>query len=1172
MKTLFQPVSKLSDYKKIKSLLLDEKKPVGLFGCVDSQKVHIASALTEECKIKLVVTYSEIRAKEIYSDFLLYEPNCVIFPAKDLIFYQADIHSNNIAKQRLMCYRKILENKNLIVVTSFAALMNVQIPLCTLKENCINIKQLDEINIAEFSMKLVKMGYEKTHQVEVGGQFSVRGNIIDVFDLTEENPCRIELWGEQVESVRMFDALSQRSVEVKSGVTIFPATELILSDSEIEDGVRKIDEDLMKSVKAFRDKFLTEEAHRLKTNINQLKEEILEFKNYINLEGYIRYFYKDVVSFIDLFDENETTIVLDEQSRIMEHANAIELEFRESMSGRLLKGYILSRQADIIYSIKEVLNIIKKYPLLSISVFDTLKSDIKLEDKFDIGARSIHSYQNDFVALCKELKRYKKEKYSVVIMSSSRTRAKRIAQNLMDEDIIAFYSEDKDRIVAAGEIMTTYGGIKRGFEYPLLKFVVISESDIFNTIDQRKKPKSNYQGQKIKEYTELSIGDYVVHEGHGLGIYRGIEKIEVRGITQDYIKIEYAGGSEFCILATRLDAIQKYASVGAKKPKLNKIGSKEWVTTKNRVRENVAVVAKELVQLYSKRQEEKGYQFSEDTEWQREFEELFPYRETDDQISAIEDTKADMESPKIMDRLICGDVGYGKTEIALRAAFKAVTDGKQVAYLVPTTILAQQHYNTFAQRMKDFPIRIQLLSRFKTQQQQKEAISQLKKGELDIVIGTHRLLSKDVEFNDLGLLIVDEEQRFGVTHKEKIKHLKQNIDVITLTATPIPRTLHMSLIGIRDMSLLEEAPNERLPIQTYIMEYDDEMVREAIVREIARGGQVFYVHNRVAHIADVTARISELVPDANVVYAHGQMEERELERIMYLFVNGEIDVLISTTIIETGLDISNANTIIIQDSDNFGLSQLYQLRGRVGRSNRNAFAFLLYKKDKVLKEIAEKRLQAIREFTNLGSGFKIAMRDLEIRGAGNLLGMRQHGHMDAVGYELYCKMLNSEVSKLKGEVLDEEFETIVDCDIDAFIPPSYILNELQKLDIYKRIAAIKNEVECDEMRDELLDRFGEIPQPVNNLLEIPLIRAQSHKLYIEEIECKIHEIKIIFKADGKIDPNKIPILLEQYKGELSFVVKPRPTLYYKNKESEKKILEVIRNLLLNMRILLYTVE
>ena len=902
---------------------------------------------------------------------------------------------------------------------------------------------------------------------------------------------------------------------------------MTLSEEQLKKGMEKIEKEGKSFAQKLREDFHTEEAHRVETQIKELKEEVFEFKNLVNLDSYVHYFYEETVSFLELFDKDRTCVFIDEPARVKEHADAVELEFRESMMHRLEKGYILPGQTDLLYSLSEITAKLSNYRTVTLSALDLKTSLIKADRKADISAKSISSYNNSFEALLQDLKRYKKNGFRVLLLSGSRTRAARLARDLSENDLAAFYTENPDREIKPGEIMTFYGRVVKGFEYPLLKFAVISESDIFGAEKKKKKKKKQYEGRKINDFSELQIGDYVVHENHGLGIYKGIEKVEVDKVVKDYIKIEYRDGGNLYVLATGLDVIQKYASADARKPKLNKLGTQEWTKTKNKAKEAACEVARDLVELYAVRQQSEGYAFGKDTVWQREFEEMFPYEETEDQLAAIEATKADMESNKIMDRLICGDVGYGKTEIAIRAAFKAVQEGKQVVYLVPTTILAQQHYNTFVQRMKDFPVRVDLLSRFRSSSQQKKTVEDLKKGLVDIVIGTHRVLSSDVTFKDLGLLIVDEEQRFGVAHKEKIKKMKEQVDVLTLTATPIPRTLHMSLIGIRDMSVLEEAPGDRLPIQTYVLEYNEEMVREAIVRELSRNGQVYYVYNRVNNIADVSSRIQSLVPEANVAFAHGQMQERELEKIMYNFINGEIDVLVSTTIIETGLDISNVNTMIIHDSDNMGLSQLYQLRGRVGRSNRTAYAFLMYKRDKVLKEVAEKRLAAIKEFTELGSGFKIAMRDLEIRGAGNLLGVRQHGHMQAVGYDLYCKMLNEAVKSLKGISTKEDFNTTVDLDVDAFIPPTYIVNEVQKLDIYKRIAGLENQTECEDMKEELLDRFGETPLPVINLFRISMIRVKAHQLYITDVKGKNGELCFILKKDADIHAERIPELLKK---------------------------------------------
>lgn len=1167
MQALLAPLRELAEYNRVKESIQKGSEPVALTGCVDSQKLHLIYGLSDGLRYKVIVTYSDIKAKELYEEYKFYDRNVMLYPAKDLIFFQADIHGNQLTRERIRTLRRIAEKKPVTIVTTYAALMTPQVMWES--KDIIEAQRGGCLEEAALAKKLVAMGYEKSYQVESPGQFSIRGGIIDVFDLTEENPYRIELWGDEIESIRSFDILSQRSIEKLESICIYPATELVLSDERLRTGLERLKKEAGQQEKAFREAHKPEEAHRIATQVRELKEQLLELQSKLNLEGYIRYFYENTVTLPEILLAMEAesagrslVFFMEEPARIKEQAEAVELEFRESMEQRAQKGYILPGQMNILYSAEQVAARLAKASVVTISTMDGRYGYWKPDFKADINARNLAPYHNSFEALVKDLKQYRKKGYRVLLLSGSRTRARRLAEDLREQEVAAVYTEDPLREVLEGEVLTYYGHVGKGFEYPLLKFVVLSETDIFGA-EKKKKKKKLYQGQKIKDFNELKVGDYVVHETHGLGIYRGIEKVEVEKVVKDYIKIEYRDGGNLYILATGLDVIQKYASSdAAKTPKLNKLGTKEWERTKTKVRTAVNEVAKDLVELYASRQQAKGYQYGKDTVWQKEFEEMFPFEETEDQLLAIADTKADMESTKIMDRLVCGDVGYGKTEIAIRAAFKAVQEGKQVVYLVPTTILAQQHYNTFVQRMKDFPVRVDLMSRFRTSAQQKKTIMDLQKGFVDIVIGTHRVLSEDVKFKDLGLLIIDEEQRFGVAHKEKIKKLKENVDVLTLTATPIPRTLHMSLIGVRDMSVLEEAPNDRLPIQTYVMEYNEEMVREAISRELARDGQVYYVYNRVNNIADIAAGIARLVPEATVAFAHGQMKEHELERIMFDFINGDIDVLVSTTIIETGLDISNVNTMIIHDSDNLGLSQLYQLRGRVGRSNRNAYAFLMYKRDKMLKEVAEKRLAAIKEFTDLGSGFKIAMRDLEIRGAGNLLGMRQHGHMEAVGYDLYCKMLNEAVQKQKGIQTPEDFATVIDLDVDAYIPPAYIVNEVQKLDIYKRIAGIENLKEKEDMKDELLDRFGEIPKSVDNLLRIALIRVAAHELYMTEIRGKNERILFTFRPDALLDAAKIPDLIRQYNKELSFTAYGNPFFTYKYKKTG--LVETDAELLLNM--------
>lgn len=1147
MKALTAPLEELGEFEELKKQLQKSRTCVALTGCVESQKLHMVYGLGEGFYNRLIVTFSDLRVKELLEDYRFYDRNAVIYPARDLIFYQSDIHGNQLVMERMKCLRRVLEGRPVTVITTFSSLLAPQIPLSVWKNHLLKIDDKGTVDEKKLADALVEMGYEKTYQVEMPGQFSIRGGIVDIFDLTEENPYRIELWGDEVESIRSFDVQSQRSIEKLPGITVYPASEMILSEEQLKTGIEKIEKEGKRFSQKLREEFRTEEAHRLEVQMRELKEQVCEFRSLINLDAYIHYFYQETVSFLELFDREKTCVFVDEPARVREHAEAVELEFRESMMHRVEKGYILPGQMELLYPVSETAAKLELGRIVTLASLDLKNSLFKPNKKADITVKSIASYHNSFEALVQDLKRYRKNGYRVLLLSGSRTRAARLADDLCECELTAFYSENPDRELAPGEIMTFYGRVLKGFEYPLLKFVVISESDIFGAEKKKKKKKKTYEGRKINDFNELKIGDYVVHENHGLGIYRGIEKVEVEKVVKDYIKIEYRDGGNLYVLATGLDVIQKYASADARQPKLNKLGTLEWSRTKSKVREATGEVAKDLVELYALRQQKNGFRYGQDTVWQKEFEELFPFEETEDQLAAIEATKKDMESTKIMDRLICGDVGYGKTEIAIRAAFKAVQEGKQVVYLVPTTILAQQHYNTFVQRMKDYPVRIDLLSRFRTSGEQKKTIEDLKKGFVDIVIGTHRVLSADVKYKDLGLLVIDEEQRFGVSHKEKIKKMKENVDVLTLTATPIPRTLHMSLVGIRDMSVLEEAPGDRMPIQTYVMEYNEEMVREAIVRELSRNGQVYYVYNRVNHIADVTAAIQALVPEAVVAFAHGQMQERELERIMYDFINGEIDVLVSTTIIETGLDISNVNTMIIHDSDNMGLSQLYQLRGRVGRSNRTAYAFLMYKQDKMLKEVAEKRLAAIKEFTDLGSGFKIAMRDLEIRGAGNLLGSRQHGHMQAVGYDLYCKMLNEAVKSLKGIETAEDFVTSVDLDVDAFLPPAYIVNEVQKLDIYKRIAGIENQSECDDMKEELLDRFGEIPVAAENLLRIAMIRVSAHRLFVTELKGRNGEIRFNLKQDAKIRGERIPELLKKYE-KLSFNHKGAPFFLFRYKK------------------------
>lgn len=1137
MEALLAPLEEITAYRTAKEYIDKAQFPLQISGCVESQKCQWIYGLTDAKKWKVIITANEMRARELVEDYRMFDKQVYYYPAKDVIFFSADIHGNAVSLERLKVREALAKGEGGTIITTLDAGMESVISQSVYDQAKRTIAEGSLVELDQLIADLTNMGYTRQTQVEAPGEFSVRGGIIDVFPVAEDSPYRIELWGDEVDTIRSFDAESQRSIERVEELCIFMASEMILTGEQIEKGLQAIEKDGKKVSKQLMADKKFEASNRLNDHLRELRENYEAMQERMGLESYLLYFPVEVQYFFEAFPAEDTVFFLDEPARCMEKAETVEIEFRESMQSRLEQGYSLPKQMEILCGGAQTLGWLMNQSLVVLSILDTLPKQLKISRQVNIQVQPVGTYNKHFEILVDDMKRWRKNGYRVILLSSSRTRAKRLSDSLNEYDIPAFYREVPDEPLESGQVMVSYGYLRHGFSYGMIKFAVVTEGDIFGAKQAKKKRKQKkYDGKSIQSFNELSVGDYVVHENHGLGVYKGIEKITVDRVTKDYLKVEYGDGGNLYVPVSGLDVLQKYAGQEAKAPKLNKLNSKEWKKTKAKVRGAVQEIAKDLVMLYAKRQEQKGYAFGPDTVWQQEFEELFPFEETNDQLAAIAATKKDMESDKIMDRLICGDVGYGKTEIAFRAAFKAVNDGKQVAILVPTTILAQQHYNTLMERLGDFPVRVEMLSRFRTPAQQKKAIALLKKGQVDIVIGTHRLLSKDVTFKDLGLLIVDEEQRFGVTHKEKIKQMKGNVDVLTLSATPIPRTLHMSLVGIRDMSVLEEPPVDRLPIQTFVMEHNDEIIREAINRELARDGQVYMVYNRVQHIDEVAAEIGKLVPDATVAFAHGQMSERELENIMMAFISHEIDVLVATTIIETGLDISNVNTIIIDHADRMGLSQLYQLRGRVGRSNRTAYAFLMYQKGRMLKEVAEKRLSAIREYTELGSGIKVAMRDLEIRGAGNLLGAAQSGHMQAVGYDLYCKMLNEAVRSLKGEETEEEsFETSIDLQVDAYIPASYIRSEYQKLDMYKRFAGIETPEEYEDMQEELVDRFGEIPKAAENLLRVALLKAEAHRAGITQIVQKPNGIRIYLKEHADISSEKLMEMLKSYAGKLKVV-------------------------------------
>lgn len=1089
---MYNSIINEKSYTEICKRFSNAEKPLTVSGLNESRKIQFAYELSRAAKAGWIlwVTGDERIAASVQSDFRTYSENCWLYPAKDLLFYTSDVHGNFIRNQRAEARKHLLEDGHGVLITTVDGLMDKIPSRETVSREKLALSEGMIIPMKNMIRLLNDLGYERTAETGAMGQYAVRGEIVDIFPITSEFPVRIDFFDDEIDTIRTFDPDSQRSLDRISSVEVYPASDA----SSCE------------------------------------------------------------VSLLDYFKRG-SVVIADDPVRLKAKAELTETEFREAVERRLVtKTEVDAESAAVdIFSASMIMERLAAPGTVYFSALDDELREFGSGEMFCFNTSSTGSYKDSFELLISDIRHYEKEMYRITVMTSSRTRTTRLAENLREMGLHAFCPDEHSEVLRPGSVEVVYGTFRKGFCCPDIRYVLFTEDDMFGTASGNRSAKKRHHkepGEKITSLDELSVGDYVVHESHGIGVYRGIERIEKDEVSKDYIHIEYGDGGSLYLPATRLDLVQKYSGAEGHKPKLNKLNGTEWQKTKARVSKAVDDLARELVELYAKRSVLGGFRCGPDTVWQKEFEELFPYAETEDQLTAIEAVKADMESSKIMDRLVCGDVGFGKTEIALRAAFKAVQEGKQVAYLVPTTILAKQHYGTFTERMKGFPVNVEMMSRFRTSAENKKTAERLKTGFADIVIGTHRILSNDVKFRDLGLLIIDEEQRFGVAHKEKIKQLKSNVDVLVLTATPIPRTLHMSLTGIRDLSVLEEPPFDRVPIQTYVMEYNDELVREAISREISRNGQVYYVFNRVKGIEEKTARLQALLPEARIEYAHGQMPERELEAIMMDFVEGNIDVLVSTTIIETGLDIPNANTLIVDGAERLGLSQLYQIRGRVGRSSRTSYAFIMYRKDKVLSDEAEKRLKAIKEFTELGSGIKIAMRDLEIRGAGNVLGSEQSGQMEAVGYELYCKLLKKAVRLLSGkEEHTEEFNTQIDCDIDAFIPEDYIKSEYQKLDIYKRISGIANEEMSLDMQDELVDRFGEIPDEVMNLLRIALLKALAHSCGVTELNIRKDGFTMLLLANADINVDAIPDAIAKERGKLKLLRGPMPRFIYSDEHS-----------------------
>ncbi|MBE1447182.1 transcription-repair coupling factor [Paenibacillus sp. OAS669] len=1140
MQALIQAFSADPDLQSIVSGIQSGMREQLISGLSGSSRQVMLAALYQELQQPLfIVTHNMFSAQKIFEDLVECLPSdkVLLFPAQELLAAEMAVASPEMLAQRIDALTRLSEGFRGAVVVPYAGMRRILPHKEMFAEARIPVQVGQTLDLDAFVAEMVHLGYERVERVESKGEMSVRGGIIDFYPLSAVNPYRIELFDVEVDSIRTFDIADQRSMDKINDLVITPCREIIAEGKRLQSAAQQAYELLQAQMEKMADRNAKD---RLLEGVGHDIEQMREGQYFPGLFKYISLLFPERQTLLDYMPK-DSVLLIDEPARLLETAKQLERDEAEWMTMSLQDGK--SIPALTLSKPYETLLQRKPYPMLYMSLFLRQVPQTQPQNIVNFMCRVMQNFHGQMNVLKSEMERWKKSGAKVLILANGEERVERVRRVLAD------YHIEEPAILN--------GNLQTGFELPNIHLVVITEGEMFTQKQRkaRKVEKKMANAERIKSYQELKVGDYVVHVNHGIGKFVGIGTLEVGGIHKDYLHILYAGGDKLSVPIDQIDHIQKYVGSEEKEPKVYKLGGADWNRVKSKVRSSVQDIADDLIKLYADRQATTGYGFNPDTTYQQEFEGMFPYEETSDQLRAISEIKADMEKPRPMDRLLCGDVGYGKTEVAIRAAFKAAIDGKQVAVLVPTTILAQQHYETFRERFSGYPFNIQVLSRFRSKKEQSDTMKGVKAGTVDVVIGTHRLLSADVKFKDLGLLIVDEEQRFGVSHKEKLKKLKTNVDVLTLTATPIPRTLHMSMLGVRDLSVIETPPENRFPVQTYVVEHSNALVREAVERELAREGQVYYLYNRVQGINQMAEQISMLVPDARVTVAHGQMSEQELEKTILDFLDGEYDVLVSTSIIETGVDIPNVNTLIVHDADKMGLSQLYQLRGRVGRSNRIAYAYFTYQRDKLLTEVAEKRLQAIKEFTELGSGFKIAMRDLAIRGAGNLLGAEQHGFIASVGFDLYSQMLAEEIAKRKHEITGEEPEvqkpwtTQLDIQLDAYIPGDYIYDSVQKIEIYKKVAAIKTLEEAAELHDELVDRFGDLPQAVLNLLAVARLKVYGSMYAIETISQKgvDYDIKIHADQTGNLDGQKLLAVTSEFEGRIKPVSGPQIHFQLKGK-------------------------
>lgn len=1148
MNTILEELEKSNKFTELKEQIKNKKSPIAISGLTALSEAMIISKITESIKKPiLIVTYNEVQAKNLVKDFNFFTDKVAFLPKKEIVTYDYVAESKNLPYERIEVLNKIYDNKNIIVVASIEAINQKIISEENLYKNVINLKVGDTCNIEDLKVKLLKLGYERFDLIDGRGEFSIRGGIIDI-SLNDNNGVRIELWGDEIDSIRYFNIISQRSTETIDRATIYPAHEYILEN------------DLETVLKNIRNRVFSEEY------IETVEKDIEEIKsgNYLSkIDKYFDSFYEEPKTVLNYFQKN-SLIFIDDLEKIRARCSSMAQDEQNTINSLLEKSRFVPDAIRNSATFEDFENNLGFNQTIYLNKLNNIfKSNM---EKYDFNCKDLNYFKSGTDIFLDDIKKFQKAKKKIFVIVDMKEKVDKIKALLEENEIMAVYQEKLNNKIISGKetntVIITTGSISAGLFSMDLNQVIIVANELITATRREKKRKSAIfkQGEKVV-FADLKVGDYVVHRKYGIGVYIGVNTIDADGIIRDYIKLKYAGDDILYIPTNALDTIRKYVGGEELGLKLNKLGSKDWENTTSKVKKNLRAVAKELIELYARREKSKGYAFSPDTDWQKQFEGSFPYVETDDQLRCIEEVKKDMENSKPMDRLLCGDVGYGKTEVAIRAAFKAVMDHKQVVYLVPTTVLAQQQYEGFRDRMKEYPIKVELLNRFRTTKDQNRIIRELALGDVDIVVATHKILGKDIKFKDLGLLIIDEEHRFGVKAKEKIKEYKMNVDVLTMTATPIPRTMHMSIVGVRDMSVIYDPPQNRKPVQTYVLDYDAEVIKEAITKELEREGQVFYIFNNVENIMQKADEISRLVPEAEVSYAHGRMTGTEIEDIMKDFVDGRTNVLVCTTILESGIDIPNANTIIVENADRMGLAQLYQIRGRVGRSDRQGYAYITYKKDKMLSEVADKRLKAIKEFTEFGSGFKIAMRDLEIRGAGSLIGEVQHGHLEEVGYDTYCRLLDEVLKEEQGIKVEDEFETQIDINVTSYIPDSYIADSNQKIEIYQDIALCKTEEDIQDITDELIDRFGETPKQIENLLEISRIKQMAKKLYINKISSKRDGVVFTFENE-KLSGDKAIELIKIYGNDIKFSPGVKPMITYKiSKKSEKELLLEIENFL-----------